>query len=161
MILRPIVIAMSHELDPHHVIAMFHLAYLKQADNFPRFLDIAHYAHECDIPRDNLSTHRRIFSILDAFASLSVSEKQHQVVAVALQFDPEKQMVRLTIAENHEVEDRLVKDITNIWGKLQTMSDRYAVLKEPGDCVENTPEIPAGLDAPLKLEIFRDMCLFS
>jgi len=151
---------MSYELDPHHVIAMLHMAYLNQADTFPRFLDIAHYAHECGIT-DNLGIHRRTFPILDAIASLSINKKQHQVVAVALQLDSEKQMVRLTIAENHEVEDQLVKHITNIWEKLQTLSDRYAVVRKPRDCRENSPEIPAGVETPLRLEIFRDMCLFS
>jgi len=70
-------------------------------------------------------------------------------------------MIRLTIAENREVEDKLVEHITNIWGKLQTLSDSYAVVRKPGDYRENSPEIPEEVELPLKIEIFREMCLYS
>ena len=155
--------AMAHKLDPHHIIAILHLAHLKQQDTPPGPLDSTHRTYKYDITNDcdaGIGT-SRVFPVLDAIASLSVYKEQHQVVAVALQLDSEKQIVRLTIAENCEVEDQLISHLTNIWGKLQTLSDKYTKHREPDLSGCMSPEIPQEIAVPLKAEIFRELCLFS
>jgi len=154
---------MTQKLDPHHIIAILHLVHLKQQDTPRHLLDSTYRRYKYDMTNNGdagIGT-SRVFPVLDAIASLSVYEEQHQVVAVALQLDSKKQMVRLTIAENREVEDQLASHLTNIWGKLQTLSDKYT--KHGGSdwsgCI--SPEIPQKVAVPLKVEIFRDLCLFS
>ena len=154
---------MTHKLDPHHIIAILHRIHLKQQD-IPRYLlDSTYRRYQYDMT-DNCGAGigtSHVFPVLDAIASLSVSKERYQAVAVALQLDSKKHMVRLTIAENCVVKDQLASHLTNIWRKLQTLSDKYTKHRgsDWSECI--SPEIQEGVAVPLKVEIFRDLCLFS
>lgn len=67
----------------------------------------------------DLSTSRFVF-FLDAIASLSVSDEKSQVVAVALQIDPG--VAVLTLAENVEVQPKIINYVKGLWTRLKQLS---------------------------------------
>ena len=82
--------------------------------------------------------------------------------AIALQLDPANRKIRLAIAGNQGVEDKVVDHITNIWAKLRALSNEYAENRgrewnEGGE----SPEVPGEIGIPLKVAIFREVYLFS
>ena len=134
---------MTEEFDPHHLVAVLRLAYMKQKDGFPRFPDTKYI-----IPRYRTVNERdikiRAFPVLDAIASLSVYEERNQVFAVAMQLDCVNGLIRLTIAGNRSVEDKLVNHLTKLWGKLRALSDDHAEKRRPHEHGRKSPEVPCG-----------------
>jgi len=134
---------MTEEFDPHHLVAILRLAYMKQKDGFPRFPDTKYI-----IPRyrtvDERGINIRTFPFLDAIASLSVYEERNQVFAVGMQLDCVNRLIRLTIAGNHRVEDKLVNHLTKLWEKLRALSDEYAEGRRSRGDGRKSPEVPYG-----------------
>ncbi|KAG0635828.1 hypothetical protein HOY80DRAFT_1139578 [Tuber brumale] len=105
----------------------------------------------------------RLGSLLDAIAHILISEWSSQVVAIALQLDTDRQEIRLTIAENHDVPNALVTHLTNIWQMLQALSNVYAGRRpvELHDFQADSPGIPSEVGFPLKVAIFRHIYEYS
>ncbi|KAG0138502.1 hypothetical protein HOY82DRAFT_630992 [Tuber indicum] len=148
--------AMANELDHHHLVALMSHAVMDNQNVSPRPLDTAFSRHEYGIA-DNSETHFRTFPILDAIANISVSRDKSEVVAAALQLNSQTQEIRITLAHNQGVEDRLVCHLTNIWRKLQALSDEYAKLRvaELDEHRVATPDTPPMVARSLRIEIFR------
>ncbi|KAG0124763.1 hypothetical protein HOY82DRAFT_633600 [Tuber indicum] len=155
---------MANQLDPHHLVALMCYEFRSGQDGSTRRLDppsdltsgiINHYG-------PNVRTR----PVLDALAHISVFKPDSQVVAIALQFKHGTKEIRLTIAENEDVEDSLVDHLYNIWGKLQALSDEYArqraetrhgnqgTVELDGDPILS-PSIPVEVGLSLMIEIFR------
>jgi len=153
---------MSNELDPHHLVAlMSHIFGDKQAGSSRR-LDISSLSFKHGIV-DNQPTNFRTLPILDAIANISVSRARHQVIAVALQLDHQKEEMCLTIAENQDVRKGLPNHLRNVWRNLQTLSNEYASQRGPDkpEYQLETPPMPEGVALTLKKQIFRDIYLYS
>ena len=69
------------------------------------------------IINDN-DTNCRRFHVLNAFASLCVSKEKHQGVALTLQLCFEEKHIRIIIAENDNVKERLVQYVSRVWENL-------------------------------------------
>lgn len=117
---------------------------------------------------DNHEAHIRSFPVLDALASLSVSEKNKQVVAIALQMNNDTKEIRLTIAENRDVDPKVVEHIQRLWKLLRTLSDQHALLRfDPNHPTHDwtivaSPPVPDTLlDDPVCREIIRCVYEFS
>ncbi|PUU77574.1 hypothetical protein B9Z19DRAFT_1085909 [Tuber borchii] len=130
-----------------------------------RLLDTSSYTFKNGIsPR--YATTVRIFPVLDALSSISVSREKSQVIAVGLQMNHETNEIRLLIADNHHVSQALLHHLNKVWRKLQSLSDRYAEHRVRTGRSENpqyqvvSPDIPIQV-AALKVEIFRDVYLYS
>ncbi|KAG0126293.1 hypothetical protein HOY82DRAFT_629017 [Tuber indicum] len=155
---------MASQLDPHHLVALMCYEFRSGQDGSTRRLDppsdftsgiINHYG-----------TNVRTRPVLDALAHISVFKPDSQVVAIALQFKHGTKEIRLTIAENKDVEDSLVDHLYNIWGKFEALSDEYArqraetrhgnqgTVELDGDPIP-LPPIPAEGGLSLRIEIFR------
>ncbi|KAG0127138.1 hypothetical protein HOY82DRAFT_82199 [Tuber indicum] len=155
---------MSNKLDPHHLVALMSHVFDGARDGSSRRMDPSLFSFEHGIV-DHHATNVRTFPILDAIASISVSQKQHQVIAVALQLDNKKKEIRLTIADNKQVSWTLLKHLRKLWKNLQTLSDNYAWRRNGGsDNPEyplEPPDIPVQVAHILKVQIFRDIYLYS
>jgi len=131
---------MTEEFDPHHLVAIMRLVYMKQKDGFPRFPETKYRYRTVDERDINIRT----FPVLDAIASLSVYEEQNQVFAVAMQLDCVNRLIRLTITGNREIEDKLVNHLTKVWGKLRALSDEHAEKRRQREHGRKPPEAPCG-----------------
>lgn len=131
-------------------------------DGSSRRLDTSSHTFQHGIVGNN-ATNVRTLPILDAIASISVSRESHQVIAVALQLDPQREEIRLTMAENQGVSKTLLDYLTKIWGNLRTLSDQYAELRGPDkpEYQLESPDIPMHVARTLKIQIFRDIYLYS
>jgi len=152
---------LAEQLDPHHLAALMSFTFANQKDGY---LDL-------DPPPSQLVKHGvtddhdtsvRTFSVLDAIAGISISEVESRVVAVALQLNSQTQEIHLTIAANQTDKEKLVSHLTAVWGKLQALSSMYAEQRggKSNLCGRSSPEIPAGVAYPLRVELFRDIYQF-
>jgi len=153
---------MAFSVDPHLLVVMMRLAWLNKQNSFPRRLDPKFHTLEHGIIED-YETNIRTFPVLDAIASISVRDDQHEVIAVALQLHPVRREIRLTIAGNAGVSSDLVEHLTNIWGKLRTLSNRYEQNRGLDVCEPEggSPEIPAEVALSFRVAIFRDIYKYS
>ncbi|PUU73088.1 hypothetical protein B9Z19DRAFT_1069257 [Tuber borchii] len=151
---------MSNETDPHLLVAIMQRAFAQKQDSFPRRVNLEGHTLERGITEDRI-TSIRTFPILDAIASLSVSQGTHEVYAVALQVDPVNQKIRLTIAGNQGVPVYLKAHLVKVWGKLQELSTQYAENRGLDPNSERSPRVPKGVALPTRVDIFRDICQFS
>jgi len=153
---------MSNNCDPHHLVAIMRYVYENAQDSFPRRNDFQDQTLEHGIT-DDQSTNIRTLPILDALASLSIYQEQHQVVAIAIQVDAQNHKIRLSIAQNDGVPDQVEIHLSNIWQKLQILSEMYAAEQpESNPYMERSPKkIPKGVALPLRVELFRDICMFT
>jgi len=155
---------MSNELDPHHLVALMSHSFADTQAGSSRRLDTSSHSFEHGIV-DNQATNIRTFPILDAIANISVSRERHQVIAVALQLDPRKEEICLTIAENQSVAKTLLAHLRNVWRNLQTLSNEYAKHRDRGSDKPSyqlhSPDMPMHVARPLKIQIFRDIYLFA
>lgn len=72
-------------------------------------------------------------AVLDAIASISVSESSGQALAVALEMDVAKQVAVLTIAANRCDASNLVAYLNGLWRLLNIMSTRWETLRQGVD----------------------------
>jgi len=109
---------MDPSLNPEYLVALMH----KPMSHAPEV--------KCDYIKDGITDHdfawgkkQCTFPVLDALASLCISEPKHQVIALALQMRLKERKIRITIAENGEVKDSLITYLRRIWAKLQELSE--------------------------------------
>lgn len=106
----------------------------------------------------NHRTSVRTFKVLDALASLAVSCKEGQVVAVGLQLvtDPNlsRNTITITLADNEGVTSETVEYVSKIWKLLQELASIYATeradraqigLEGWTDWTGLSPPVPCGL----------------
>ena len=156
---------MAFKVDPHLLIVMMRLAFWDKQSSFPRRLDLKFLPLGNGI-RDDRATNVRTFPVLDAIASILVRDDEHEVFAVALQVDPMRREIRLTIAGNKGVSNDQVQHLSSIWRKLRTLSHQYEKargLKARGlDVYEgDSPEIPAEVAFSSRVAIFREIYRYS
>lgn len=150
---------MTLEQDPHSLVALMNFVVDGKQGHAPRrsapsFGDVKHGI------RDDDDANHRTFPVLDAIASISVSNAKSQVVAVAIQLDPETREARLSVAENQDVKDDLIRHLKSVWGKLRDLSDTFADKRGTGSDVysrEPSPEIPKDIADDLKVDIFCEI----
>ena len=122
---------MSNPLKVHDLVALMNVAIGSQAHHTPR---------QNHIPVANITGgllnydegKERTFPILDALASISVSDPKTQVVAIALQLQLKYSKVCLTVAENEKVKDGLVQYLHEVWSMLR-------VCQASSDAIEHVP----------------------
>lgn len=151
---------MDFKVDPHLLVVMMRQAFVDKQDSFPRRLDLKFHTLEHGIG-DDKATNRRTFPVLDAIASISVHDSHHEVFAVALQLDPMRREIRLTIAGNNGVSDVLVEHLTGVWQKLRTLSHQYAKARGLDVYEGDSTEIPAEVAFSSRVAIFRDIYRYS
>ncbi|KAG0137749.1 hypothetical protein HOY82DRAFT_647090 [Tuber indicum] len=167
---------MADKLDnPYHLVALMSYIFFRREDGSPRRLDSSFPKLRYGIV-DNHETNFRTILIIDAVAHICVSEKKGQIFAVTIQLDPVKEEARLMIAENNEVASALILHLNKIWGMLQALSSEYAEERIPKSEVHQlssayhvelplrpaeSPEMPEEVGISLKIEIFRDIYLYS
>jgi len=105
---------------------------------------------------------RRTFPLLDAFASLSVSEAEHQVIAIALQLKIGAQKICLTIAENGPVKQSLPGHLKRLWVMLQQLGREFATHRLKGENPDQwrnfkgqSPGMPVDVGRDRQLAIFK------
>ncbi|RPB04247.1 hypothetical protein L873DRAFT_1460200 [Choiromyces venosus 120613-1] len=145
---------MADKLDPHHLVALMSYAFRGKHDGSSRSLDRTSVNPEYGVTNKR-ETNIRTFPILDAIASISVSQERSQVVAVAFQLNSKEREIRLTIAENRDVEPRLVNHLDSVWRKLQALSNEFAADGGLDKNEEGSPDIPKDKGLPLRVNIFR------
>ncbi|RPA89588.1 hypothetical protein L873DRAFT_1822582 [Choiromyces venosus 120613-1] len=144
---------MADKLDPHHLVALMNYAFRGKQDSSSSSLDFTSINPGYGITNKH-ETSIRTFPILDAIASISI-------VAVALQLNSKERDIRLTIAENRDVEPRLVNHLDSVWRKLQALSYEFAAKGGSDKNEEGSPDIPRGVARPLRVEIFSEIYQFS
>lgn len=73
---------------------------------------------------------KHTFPVLEAIASLCIYEPQHQVAAVAIQMNPSRRTIRLTIAGNAGVDPKVISHVQGIWEMLKNLSGQYAATQQ-------------------------------
>ncbi|KAG0640488.1 hypothetical protein HOY80DRAFT_1041764 [Tuber brumale] len=151
---------MAIKIDPHHMVALMNCLF-PGGDGSPRRLDHSLHTFKHGIV-DSCDINVRTFPILDALAHISVSQEKSQVVAIALQLDPQNNRIRLIVAENEDTSGDLVSYLNNLWGKLQNLSGEYERQRtEKLVPLVKSPPIPPKVANSLKVEIFRDIYQYS
>ncbi|KAG0124781.1 hypothetical protein HOY82DRAFT_633631, partial [Tuber indicum] len=70
-------------------------------------------------------------------------------------------VIRLSVAENKGVAAGLVNHLTNVWRKLQTLSNQYEKDRCGNWDKPRSPDMPKEVGLSLKIEIFRDIYKYS
>ena len=145
---------MANKINPHHLVLIMHATYgSRKQDGAPRRLDTTDHILENPIGHGN-NTDVQTVRLLDALSSLSVSKKEGQVVAIALQKEPTKKKINLIIAENGNVQEGLKTYIENIWGNLRKLSEVYQSSRQEGlDMDGSFLYLPSRVQAGLSLEV--------
>lgn len=81
-------------------------------------------------------------AVLDAIASVSVSEAGHQAVAVALEVHISEQVAVLTVAVSSGDGPNLIAHVEGLWRLMRIMSTRCEQLHEQADKTSPRPLIP-------------------
>ncbi|RPA93218.1 hypothetical protein L873DRAFT_1793776 [Choiromyces venosus 120613-1] len=142
---------MADKLDPHHLVALMSYIFRTKQDGSSRRFDPTSINPEYGVTNKH-ETNIGTFPILDAIASISVFKDKSQVVAVALQLDSKEREIRLTIAENQEVEPRVVHHLGSVWGKLQALSNEFAAKGGSDKNEERSPDLPEYVALPLRMQ---------
>ena len=82
-------------------------------------------------------------------------------MAVALQLNYKEREIRLTLAENREVESRVVDHLKSVWGKLQALSNEFTAKRESDKYKDGLPDIHDNMFLPLRVNIFREIYQYS
>ncbi|PWW79724.1 hypothetical protein C7212DRAFT_360933 [Tuber magnatum] len=151
---------MANQLDPHHLVALMSYVFWKKQDGSSRFLDPTSLSLEYGITIKH-QTSVRTRAVLDSIANILVFKADSQVVAVALQFTSKAHKIRLTIAENGDVDPRLIYYLNRVWEKLQALSNEFAAKGGSDRNETGSPEIPDGVALPLRVQIFREIFGFT
>ncbi|KAG0134442.1 hypothetical protein HOY82DRAFT_668468 [Tuber indicum] len=147
---------MDSTLNPHHLLALM--------QNTIGIVD-HHEIRETLIEASKVIGHnKRTFPVLDALASLCVSKSRGQVVALALQLSQRDKKLRLTIAENDEVDDSIVPYLRSLWCQIQRLSTifqqgrqiRHETSEDP-NIPPGSPPLPRDVAYDLRLALFREI----
>jgi len=110
----------------------------------------------------------RTFPILDALASICVSESKSQVVAIGLQLQLNDSKLCLTLAENKKVKQSLVDYLHEVWGMLRTLSGIFRADRvgsgRPGPVFQYrkvSPRMPDGVASDARIGLFRHIYLYT
>jgi len=151
---------MPPPVDPHTMVALMAGVAGANHDHIDRYTNITG-GEIINGMLDDEEGMRRTFPVLDAFASLSVSEPEHQVVAIALKLKQAEKKICFTIAENGEVKKSLTDYLLRIWELLQQLGMEFAAKREQGENPQqwknykgNSPGMPAGVGTDHRLAIF-------
>lgn len=82
---------------------------------------------------DSSSFERHTASLLDGLATICVHKPEGQVLALAMQLDNVGSRIRLTIAGNHNVPEKAVRNLESVWKILRDISIHSA--ERPRVCV--------------------------
>jgi len=112
---------------------------------------------------------KRTFPILDALASICVSEPVGQVVAIGLQWKPQDSKICLTIAENRKVQKTIIPYLTKVWGMLRELSTTFAKERfdryPPGERLHQqrrvSPLMPQGVGRDVRIALFRSIYIYT
>ena len=151
---------MADKLDPHHLVALMSHVFDGNPDGSSCHKDPTSLNPGYGIT-NRRETSVRTFPVLDAIASICVFKKKSQVAAVALQLNSKEQQIRLTIAENQEVEDCVDDHLKNVWRNLQALSNELAAERGSGKHEEGSPNIPKDVARALRVKIFSEIYQFS
>jgi len=151
----------------HDLVALMHVA-IGTGD--------LHASHQNSIPLHHLSGgildseegNERTLPILDALASICISEPIRQVVAVGLQWDQHESRICLTIAENGPVKRDLVSYLTKVWDTLRKLSIQFSSARclpykttPPIPQRKVSPMMPAGVGRDIRISLFRHIYLYT
>ncbi|PUU81811.1 hypothetical protein B9Z19DRAFT_1062375 [Tuber borchii] len=111
---------------------------------------------------------KRTFPILDALASICVSNPEKQVVALGLQLKLSEGKLCLTIAQNEQVKSGLVNYLQQVWSMLQGMSVKFKAKRSAlGQTAESeqyrrvSPNIPDDVAWDSRIRLFRCIYLYT
>ena len=110
----------------------------------------------------------QIAQILDAFATLCISEPDGQVVAIGTQLQMQEEKICLAIAENSYVKKGLPAYLHEMWSMLAALSlefkaNRVAPVR-PGKRKEYRrvfPVMPKGIASDRKISLFQHIHLYT
>jgi len=153
---------MADKLDPHHLVALMSHVLNGNPDNSSRVRRLGPTSINLEYGITNRrETNTPTFPVLDAIASICVFNKKCQVAAVALQLNSKEQQIRLTIAENQEVEDRVEDHLKSVWRNLQVLSNEFAAERGSDKHEEGSPNIPKDVAHAWRVKIFSEIYQFS
>jgi len=104
-------------------------------------------------------SNKKTTCLLDAIASICVSKKKNQVIAIGLHLNPGKSFVNIITAGNQDVPDQLIQHLENIWRKLQNLSKIHNSCQDSGSTYQIKQHLHKDCLA-LHMEIFRDINLY-
>ena len=154
-------------LKIHDLVALMSVAIGSQAHHTPR---------QNTIPLGNVTGgildydegKERTFPILDALASICVSDPEKQVVALGLQLKLKESKLCITVAENDKVKAGLVDYLRQVWGILRAMSLKFRANRSTqGKTAEwlqyrrVSPNIPDDVAWDTRIRLFRQVYLYT
>jgi len=111
---------------------------------------------------------KRTFPILDALASICVSDPEKQVVALGLQWKLNQGKLCITIAQNDKVKVGLVDYLHKVWDILRSMSVKFKANRSPpgktGEWLQYrrvSPIIPDDVAWDTRIRLFRQIYLYT
>jgi len=138
--------------------------------------DAHHTSRKNDIPLEHVTgglleaddEKERTFPILDALASICVSEPEKQVVAIGLQLNLSDGKVCLTVAENGNVKKGLLAYLRQAWELMRQLSmefkedrvQRYSP-REHMQYRKVSPRMPEGVGQDIRISLFRHIYLYT
>ena len=140
---------MANKLDPNCLVALMCYVYDQRQDDFSHSLDSTSVDPQHGITKK--------LDILDTLASLSVCSAMSQVVAVSLQLNHRERQIRLVVAENQEVDPRVVPHLNSVWGILQALSNEFAARGGSDMHEQGSARIPKGVALPLRVRLFCEI----
>jgi len=158
---------MDDHLKLDHLLGLMHVAIGDEAH---------HTRRENQIPLSNVrwgmldydEGKARTFTILDALASLCISEPDKQVVAIGLQLQLREGKICFTIAQNQEVKKGLVPYFRQVWDMMKELSLKFIADRLHG--VESRPQLqyrrvspmmPEGIGRDIRIQLFRHIFIYT
>jgi len=146
---------MNHLLKPNDLVALMHVVTGSQ-DNYTGGL----------LGFGGLED--QTAQILDALATLCVSEPEGQVVAIGIQLQIQEEKICLTIAENRHVKKDLPAYLNEVWSMLAALSLLFKANRvapgRPGEQKDYRrvfPIMPEGVGSDSKISLFRHIHLYT
>jgi len=158
---------MSNPLKLHDLVALMNVAIGSHAH---------HTTRQNHIPVANITGgilnydegKERTFPILDALASICVSDPSRQVVAIALQLQLKDLKLCLTVAENEKVKDGLVNYLHEVWSMLRVLSGKFTLDRaSSGKQAQHyhyrrvSPIMPHDVGNDIRISLFRYIYLYT
>ena len=158
---------MSNPLKLHDLVALMSVAIEMKAH---------HTSRENQIPLSNITGgileydegKERTFPILDALASICISDPRAQVVAIGIQFRLKDSKLCLTIAKNEMVKQSLVDYLHEVWRILRAMSGIFRVDRSStgvqGQMVKYrrlSPKMPDCVASDMQVRLFQHIYLYT
>ena len=152
----------------HNLVALMHVAIGQDAHHMSRQNEIDLGSVVAGILQDNEGK-ERTFPILDALASICVSDAETQVVAIALQLKLADRKICFTVAENQDVKHGLVRHLGQTWDILRKLSQefkqdrliRYNSKEYSTLHRKVSPVMPQGIGQDIKVRLFRHLYLYT